>query len=246
MEKSVLDALTAAIVPSVARFVGSEIDRRLDPVIALGAEHGSRLAKVEAIPHFAGVRRGESGVFFMLLSNGTTVDLEIRDGKDGAPGEAGPQGEKGEKGDPGEPGQPGIRGEPGPEGKAGPAPTGFRTPVLNEAGELILTRDDGEVFLVGRVRGDDGKDGAPGPAGADAAPAEPGPALDLVDADDLADEIVKTVALCTGPGAEAPPAPPTVVHYHNGWSEQGESKRAPRKKTITGPHGRVIGTIEEE
>lgn len=141
--------------------------------------------------------RDETGVVLLTMSDGSLLDSKIRDGKDGAPGRdgvdgrpgeqgrngvngkdgrdgidgkdgaPGTQGEAGQKGDRGEPGQPGDRGEPGPQGPPGKAATGIKSALINRAGELVLTLDDGSAHTIGLIVGRDGDKGADGRDGAD-------------------------------------------------------------------------------
>lgn len=64
----------------------------------------------------AGAIIDRSGVLVLTLTDGTTRDLGMVVGKDGADGAQGPQGERGE---PGPQGEPGERGEVGPAGEKG-------------------------------------------------------------------------------------------------------------------------------
>lgn len=70
----------------------------------------------------AGALIDRSGVLVLTLTDGTTRDLGVvvgKDGADGKDGETGPQGERGEPGPQGEKGLPGDRGDIGPQGEKG-------------------------------------------------------------------------------------------------------------------------------
>jgi integrin beta 3 len=191
--------LVAAIIPSLKRFVADEMARQVGPIIAENGAIKAELAAIRAEPaprSIAGGMKNDSGIFILTLSDGSVLDTGIRDGKDGhdgkdgAPGprgdkgddgekgehgekgetgQTGEQGAPGEKGDRGESGQPGDRGEPGPEGSPGKAANAIKSALIDRAGELVLTLDDGSALNVGAVVGRDGKDGAPGASGKDGA-----------------------------------------------------------------------------
>jgi hypothetical protein len=73
----------------------------------------------------------------------------VRHGIDGSPGPKGDAGDRGEKG---------LDGADG---------VGLAGAVINRAGELVVTKTNGEALTLGAVIGQDGKDGAKGEDGAD-------------------------------------------------------------------------------
>jgi len=96
-------------------------------------------------------------------------------GERGEPGECGPEGAPGAagvglQGERGEPGVTGPQGEKGADGLTGPRGPGIKRALIDKAGNLILTWEDGTTTDVGGVmglNGMDGKDGAPGKDGRD-------------------------------------------------------------------------------
>lgn len=81
-----------------------------------------------------------------------------RPGADGQPGQPGQPGRDGKDGADGQPGTAGADGQPGTDGADG---RGIKSTAINEAGELVVTYDDGSTVNVGRVRGKDGADAQP-------------------------------------------------------------------------------------
>lgn len=81
--------------------------------------------------------------------------LPGRPGRDGKDGTDGKNGKPGSDGQDGADGTNGADGQPGADGRDAPR---IKATTINEAGELVITYDDGTSVNVGRVRGRDGAD----------------------------------------------------------------------------------------
>ena len=138
------------------------VEQILDAIQSGGVGAGGGISKIEQTT--TSVEDGGINVWTATLTDGSTYQFEVRNGRrgaDGAPGEkgekgdtgeqgpqgeTGPQGPKGDKGDTGEQGPQGIQGEVGPQG-----PQGIQGPQgeQGEQGETGQVGADGYTPLKG-------------------------------------------------------------------------------------------------